>query len=107
MKIDNTGKALNTNLNKPAPPAATGATDSSTKDSSAASPEHSANVEALQVKWQTLNTSLATQPLIDKAKIAELRQAIADGRLSIRHERIADQLIASVKALLAKQPPES
>lgn len=37
---------------------------------------------------------------IDMARVAELRQAIMDGRLEISAERIADGLIASVREQL-------
>ncbi|MFP1682497.1 flagellar biosynthesis anti-sigma factor FlgM [Alloalcanivorax sp. C16-1] len=37
---------------------------------------------------------------IDTARVEELRQAIADGTLEIRADRIADGLIASVRDLL-------
>jgi negative regulator of flagellin synthesis FlgM len=41
----------------------------------------------------------ATQD-IDMARVAEIRQAISEGRLQLRPERIADGLIDSVKDLL-------
>ncbi len=37
---------------------------------------------------------------IDSARVAEIRQAISEGRLDIRAERIADGLIDSVRDLL-------
>lgn len=37
---------------------------------------------------------------IDAARVEELRQAIAEGRLEIRTDRIADALLADVQALL-------
>lgn len=37
---------------------------------------------------------------IDAARVAEIRQAISEGRLDIRAERIADGLLASVRDLL-------
>ncbi|SDK91335.1 anti-sigma-28 factor, FlgM family [Modicisalibacter muralis] len=37
---------------------------------------------------------------IDAARVAEIRQAISEGRLDIRAERIADGLIDSVRDLL-------
>ncbi|MBZ9568259.1 flagellar biosynthesis anti-sigma factor FlgM [Modicisalibacter tunisiensis] len=37
---------------------------------------------------------------IDTARVAEVRQAISEGRLEIRPERIADGLIQSVRDLL-------
>lgn len=37
---------------------------------------------------------------VDAARVAEIRQAISEGRLDIRSERIADGLIDSVRDLL-------
>lgn len=41
---------------------------------------------------------------IDHARVDELRQAIAEGRLEIHAERIAEGLIASVRDLLEQDP---
>lgn len=40
---------------------------------------------------------------IDMARVNEIRQAISEGKLEIRSERIADGLIASAKALIGDQ----
>ncbi len=37
---------------------------------------------------------------IDQARVAEIRQAISEGRLEIRADRIADGLIRSVREML-------
>lgn len=39
---------------------------------------------------------------IDHVRVAELRQAIAEGRLHVDTDRIADRLIASVRDLVGK-----
>ncbi|MGC3874858.1 flagellar biosynthesis anti-sigma factor FlgM [Halomonas sp. GXIMD04776] len=39
---------------------------------------------------------------VDTARVAEIRQAISEGRLDIRPERIADGLIDSVRDLLGR-----
>ncbi len=41
---------------------------------------------------------------IDQARVAEVRQAIADGSLKVDTNRIADRLIASVRDLVGGQP---
>ena len=60
------------------------------------------------VKLSSLSSSLAkaeatltSAPDVDQARVTEIRQAIADGRLEINPERIADGLLASVRELLA------
>ena len=39
---------------------------------------------------------------IDHARVAELRQAISEGRLQVDTDKIADRLISSVRDLLGK-----
>lgn len=41
---------------------------------------------------------------IDTARVGEIREAIREGRLEIRSERIADGLIESVRELLGNDP---
>lgn len=43
-----------------------------------------------------------TEP-IDAARIAEIKQAIAEGRFQIKPERIADGLLESARELLGKR----
>ena len=40
------------------------------------------------------------EPAFNADKVAEIRQAIADGKFSVRTDAIADKLMASVKELL-------
>jgi negative regulator of flagellin synthesis FlgM len=41
--------------------------------------------------------------VVDVARVAEIKQAIAEGRFQIQPERIADGLLASVREMLTKQ----
>lgn len=41
---------------------------------------------------------------VDSLRVNELKDAIRDGRLEIRPDKIADSLIESVKDLIASQP---
>ncbi|MBI5900960.1 MAG: flagellar biosynthesis anti-sigma factor FlgM [Rhodocyclales bacterium] len=53
----------------------------------------------------TLSHSQATDPAgapVDGERIAEIRQAIADGKLQINAERIADRLIQGAREQFAK-----
>ncbi|MFC4159231.1 flagellar biosynthesis anti-sigma factor FlgM [Chitinimonas lacunae] len=100
MKIDNSGKPLLTGLTRP--------TDSRTTTRAAtgetAAPEQrgdSVEVNAFSAKLQAMEANLANTPVIDENKVAEIRQAIAEGRFTIRPDAIADKLMASVKELLS------
>lgn len=46
------------------------------------------------------NSGAGNSQDIDLARVAEIRQAISEGRLEIRAERIADGLIRSVREML-------
>lgn len=81
-----------------------------TRPAAAESKEASARAQRSQAKPQTESSSTvshlssAASPNasqdVDSARVAEIRQAILDGRLQINAERIADGLIASVREQL-------
>ena len=50
-----------------------------------------------------LQSSGAASEAFDAKKVAEIRQAISEGRFHINPERIADGLIDSVRDMLSKQ----
>lgn len=50
-------------------------------------------------RYQASKASDTSQD-IDTARVAEIRQAISDGKLEINPNRIADGIIASAKALI-------
>ena len=59
-----------------------------------------------EVELSSLASQLATsssEPTFDAARVAEIRQAITDGKFTINSGAIADRLIASAKELIGKQ----
>ncbi|MBV8465045.1 MAG: flagellar biosynthesis anti-sigma factor FlgM [Burkholderiales bacterium] len=100
MKIDSTGKPLGTTLSRTdsrsTGKAASASTDTGTSQSD------SVDVNTFTSRLQALSNSLSTQPVVDEAKVAEIRQAIAEGRFTIRPDAIADQLVRNVKDMLSK-----
>lgn len=90
MKIDNS--------HPPARPAATTGKPAPARaqDSQATASEQSSST----VTHLTAASSRTGSEDIDLARVAELRQAIREGRLEINAERIADGLIASVREQL-------
>lgn len=44
--------------------------------------------------------AMASTPIVDRARVDEIRQAISEGRFKVDAERIADGLIDSVRELL-------
>ena len=62
------------------------------------------HVSALGTQLQAIEDQLRVGDGVDIAKVAEIRQAIAEGRLQIRPEVIADRLLETVRELLRGQP---
>lgn len=97
MKIDQTGKvSLQTptrSTDRTATPAAQSEATSARDDSVKINP---AAAQLGQVD-QTNDSSV-----FDSDRVAQLRQAISEGRFSVRSDAIADKLIDSVKQLLSQ-----
>ncbi|MDP3871384.1 MAG: flagellar biosynthesis anti-sigma factor FlgM [Methyloversatilis sp.] len=102
MKIDGTGKPL--------APTATSATKSSsannptTATSSAAAPGAQVDISGTSSRLRELEASVANVPVVDSARVDEIKQAIADGRFKVNADRVADSLIESVRQMLNTRP---
>lgn len=105
MKIDNTGKPLNgPATTRPASTRASGSqTNPASNGDAAKVQDDSVALSSNSLKLSALEGSLASQPVIDSARVNEIRQAIADGKFKINPDAIADKLVASVKELLANR----
>ena len=47
-----------------------------------------------------IESSMADTPVVDSARVAKLRQAIAEGRFKVNPEAVADQLLQTARELL-------
>lgn len=47
---------------------------------------------------------MANVPVVDSARVDEIKQAIADGRFKVNADRVADSLIESVRQMLNTRP---
>lgn len=98
MKIENTGKQFAPNAiseSRPRNPANT----TTTVASSGAKVE----LSSLSSSLQKAESTLAQTPVVDKQRVDEIKQAIANGEFKIDAGRIADGLISSVREMLATQ----
>lgn len=97
MKIDNSPKALGSLQNT-----------AGNRASGAAASEKSATVSrpaadtSVSVKATMLHQVADTAAPFNSQKVAEIRQAIAEGRFQINPERIADGLIDNVREMLSR-----
>lgn len=96
MKIDNSIK-----------PATSGAVSGggARAGKGAASPPSSGGGDDVQLsplssQLQAIENSMADTPVVDRARVAEIRQAIADGRFRVNPDVVADHLLQTARELL-------
>lgn len=75
------------------------------EQTSAPSSSSGAKVElsSLSSRLQQMESVMANSPVVDSAKVAEVKQAISDGRFQVHAEKVADSLIQSVQQMLQAQ----
>ncbi len=54
----------------------------------------------LSTQLQAIESSMADTPVVDSARVAEIRQAIADGRFKVNPDVVADHLLQTARELL-------
>lgn len=59
-------------------------------------------ISPLSTRLHQIEASLGNEPVANAQRVAEIKQAIAEGRFKIDAERIADGLLASVREMLEK-----
>lgn len=96
MKIESTGKSL-------APSAAADARPRSPANNNGpvASAGDKVQLSSLSSSLQKAETAIAQTPVVDRQRVDEIKQAIANGEFKVDANRIADGLIASVREMLA------
>lgn len=60
----------------------------------------SVHLGAASAQLRSMESSMAGTPVVDVAKVAEIKQAISEGRFQINSGVVADRLIASARDLL-------
>jgi negative regulator of flagellin synthesis FlgM len=97
MKIDNSVKGIGS-------PVSSGDTRQRADKASVAgqNTEPSAQVKISALSSLGVDSILANAPVTNPGKIAEIKQAIADGRFTVNADKIADGLLDSVRQLLGK-----
>jgi negative regulator of flagellin synthesis FlgM len=93
VKIDNTLPSVS---NPPGTAAARGA--AAARQPAGALSGERVDISSLSARLQEAGAGAAP---VDAQKVAEIRQAIAEGRFRVDPERIADGLLASVREMLA------
>jgi negative regulator of flagellin synthesis FlgM len=60
-------------------------------------------LSSLAARMQEVEAALANVPVADASRIAEIKQAMAEGRFQVDAGKVADGLIESVKQMIASQ----
>ena len=98
MKIDGTGKPLGpTSTSTTRSPSGNTSTNST---SATASPGAQVDVSSISSRLRELESTIANVPVVDSARVDEIKQAIAEGRFKVNADRVADSLIESVRQML-------
>ena len=99
MKIEKTSKPL--------PPSTAGETssrNSATKATGNQTPVEtggtSVHLGSTTAQLRSLEGNIASTPLVDVKKVAEIKQAISEGRFKVNSGVVADRLINSVQDLI-------
>jgi negative regulator of flagellin synthesis FlgM len=87
---------------KPAalPPVADKRTDKATTTSGGEQASASVSLSSRAEQLQALQAQLASVPVVDRARVETIKQAIASGQYAVNVDNIASGLIDSVKELL-------
>lgn len=104
MKIDKPGKPL------PASPIGEGsvhAASSKGKPGTPAAPQQSGSTSvslgSTAAQLQSMESSMASSPVANASKVAEIKQAISDGRFKVNSEVVADRLLETVRDLIGNR----
>lgn len=54
----------------------------------------------LSSQMQAIESSMADTPVVDSARVAEIKQAIADGRFKVNPNAVADSLLQTARDLI-------
>lgn len=68
-----------------------------------ASESNGVHLSSLSSKLQALEKRLGSADPVDAAHVAEIKQAIADGRFRVNPEAVAERLLEAVRELLHAQ----
>ena len=60
-------------------------------------------LSSLSARLQEAGAAMADVPVVDAARVAEIKGAISEGRFQVNPERIAAGLLENVRQMLAKQ----
>ncbi|MCE9642305.1 MAG: flagellar biosynthesis anti-sigma factor FlgM [Betaproteobacteria bacterium] len=96
MKIDHTAKSL---ISGPIADDKNKLTKKSSFEAGAPT-ESSVKISSVSAHFRSIEQGFADTPVVDAARVAELKQAISDGHFKVNAENVADRLLATVRDLI-------
>ncbi len=103
MKIDNSIQSL-PNVSANDGKKRTGGTSAAGGTENANSNVH---ISPQAANMQSVDGSLANEPVVDMARVQEIKQAISDGTFKVNSEVVADRLLETVEELLQSKGSRS
>ena len=100
MKIDNSVKST-TGL--PSGDGRARSAKETTKTQTSDSDSGRVELSSLSARLQQMEQTIANTPVVDSAKVDEIKQAMSEGRFKVDTEKVADGLIDSVRQMLNAQ----
>jgi len=98
VKIDKTSKPLPAGLISEGPRTGNAKTSPAPQQSST-----NVSLGSTAAQLNKMEASMASSPVVDANKVAEIKQAISDGRFQVNSGLVADQLIRSVQDLISSR----
>lgn len=103
MKIDKPSKSLPANPIAEGLPHAVPKGKSNPPPAAQQSGSTSVSLGSTATQLHSMASSMASTPVADASKVAEIRQAISDGRFKVNAEIVADRLIETVRDLIGSK----
>jgi negative regulator of flagellin synthesis FlgM len=99
VKIDKPGNTLPAGLMNETPARVSNPKTSATPEQSSTN----VSLGSTATQLNKMEASMANTPIVDANKVAEIKQAISDGRFQVNSGLVADRLIQSVRDLINNQ----
>ncbi|TNC98399.1 MAG: negative regulator of flagellin synthesis FlgM [Gallionellaceae bacterium] len=101
MKIDKTSKPLpSTKVGESTARGAT-AKPSGSMTSATGNDSTSVHLGSTTAQLRSMESTVASTPIVDAKKVAEIKQAITEGRFQVNSGVVADKLITTVRELIS------
>jgi len=100
VKIDKPSKPIPVSSSGEGTSRASGKGKASTPPAPQQSSSTNVSLGSTAAQLQSMESSIASSPIVDAAKVAEIRQAISEGRFKVNSEVVADRLIETARDLI-------